>query len=99
MATKSNFSTIEPLLEIIEKTNVPYGFVVSNANQTTRMYRQGKDYLSEHGKILGTLNSTVKIQEGELNGLGICEIDKKHPNTESLEKIKTNILRTLKLKG
>lgn len=99
MATKSNFTTIEPLLEIVEKTNIPYGFVISNANTNTKMYQEGKDILSQYGKIISTLKHTTQMQEAELNGLSIIETNKNHFNTESIFKTQKSIEKTFKLKG
>tara|TARA_Y100000590_G_scaffold469820_1_gene659936 strand:- start:1232 stop:1852 length:621 start_codon:yes stop_codon:yes gene_type:complete len=95
MTTRNNLQTLEKVLEIIESTTKPYAFVVSNARAATKNYNDGKNWLANNGRVLGTLHQTVKMEDAELYGKSIFDIDKNHPNCQELLKIRDGINKTI----
>jgi len=93
--TKSNFTTIDPLLEIVVKHNKKYAFVLSNANVNTNLFKEVASVLKTKGEVLGTLKTTVKMQIAELDGLGIEEVDKNHDNVKVINNIVKEIIKKM----
>jgi chromosome partitioning protein len=96
--TMEDLETIGEVVDMIEKNEKSYGFIINETKNKTLLYLSIKDVLVEYGAVLGTITSTVQIPEASVKGLALCEDKPEHVNCQQYDKVFKNLDRRLKNK-
>tara|TARA_Y100001960_G_C14752551_1_gene869351 strand:+ start:678 stop:1304 length:627 start_codon:yes stop_codon:yes gene_type:complete len=96
--TMEDLETIAEVVDVIEKNEKSYGFVINETKNKTLLYLSIKDVLVEYGAVLGTITGTVQIPEASIKGISLCEYKPDNVNCQQYDKIFKNLNRRLKNK-
>ena len=77
-ASLADAETINKTLSLFSNNNTPFVFVLNEVKQRTLVLLRAKEMLSKLGAIVGSISSSVEIDEAFTEGQGIVENNPSH---------------------